>query len=671
MDKKRLIDKIVATLRLSVEADNSVNKYSCGEYSFDDFESYWDKLLSDKNAHEMEYHCLICPLCILGLAKSWEINEKAMNISNNINNEELAITAANFIENQNMQKMRHEYLWAAAENHSGGQGEALGVAIAGEGEQAALIECNAWVGNKELSIGKLELWGMQVEGTGTGVPITQPLKYLEDKLEGIFRVNSLFQAFNLDRRYINVDLKERVLKEANSLSLAIIMSIVNAACQRTDDPNVVYSADIRQDGKLEKVGMVSEKLRAARNYRIKQFVLSKENELDCSVEFLSDPNFQVLFFDSVEEVLQYFGVYPASFLAEPKVQVESHELKAEKHDKNKFHPLNLTPADESKEWHFILKRLEGQGIKKKVLEQLLPFFEDLCQAMYKEGTFSTVFFMGLPEKIHCILPYSGFEFVRRQPLLEFSGNLLDLISLINGRDLGFVIDYSGLLVSIRKVNAEILGRQDIGTLLMGANRQYAYMSLFSQSLIFFFPPSGRHLHIFFDGNLIGKYMNGRWRETDYVLMDRLLEQVSEKNHLSWPDVRKAARAAVSMAERGQGGIFAFVKDTKEISGKWEDRLETCWGLKMKPIHVSDLNEKDLINQAKDEGAVIIDRHGKIISCRAYIATDISESEKRMPGTSYRHKHARHFSEIVGVVTLVASRYGKVTVYERGEEIISL
>ena len=83
--------------------------------------------------------------------------------------------------------------------------------------------------------------------------------------------------------------------------------------------------------------------------------------------------------------------------------------------------------------------------------------------------------------------------------------------------------------------------------------------------------------------------------------------------------------------------------------------------------MEELNEEELINIAKDEGATIIDKHGNLIACHAYFSTKLDWK----PGMSSRHQHACHFSKIIKGIVIVASRYGTVTLYKNGEELIRI
>ncbi len=53
--------------------------------------------------------------------------------------------------------------------------------------------------------------------------------------------------------------------------------------------------------------------------------------------------------------------------------------------------------------------------------------------------------------------------------------------------------------------------------------------------------------------------------------------------MKWSALKKTARADVAMAERGQGGIFVFVRDAKDVANKFESRLESYWGLRLGDI----------------------------------------------------------------------------------------
>lgn len=309
MDKKKLIDKIINANHLAATLEASFHRQSCGEHSSDDFDSYWEGLLSEEEAQILEAHCLDCTFCIQGLAKAWEIHEKTEEIAEGISENDLNLAASRLLRRQKIYHGRIEK-WAAAAERKGRLGLAAGVAISSDGKKGALIECSAWVGNDNDTSPKLELLGRQVEGDSTGTSITGSLDYLEEKLENLFKTIPMLEPLHLNSRYISVDLKEKILSEANSLTLTIVMAVVNAIFRQKEAVSLAYSADLRQDGKLENVGKVKQKLKAARELGIREFILPKESEPDCPPEFLSDSEFKIIFFDNIAELFDHFGLFP-------------------------------------------------------------------------------------------------------------------------------------------------------------------------------------------------------------------------------------------------------------------------------------------------------------------------------------------------------------------------
>jgi predicted ATP-dependent protease len=95
-----------------------------------------------------------------------------------------------------------------------------------------------------------------------------------------------------------------------SLSLAIVISLINALYKGADVPLTIYSALVNPDGTLDPIKGITKKLLAAKEYGAKRFILSSENRRDVPQELLNDPDFEILFFENLDQVLRFLGVPP-------------------------------------------------------------------------------------------------------------------------------------------------------------------------------------------------------------------------------------------------------------------------------------------------------------------------------------------------------------------------
>lgn len=666
MKKKQFINKIKATLNKIPDTHDMTPPASCEKFSSDTLDQYWEGLLTPDDEQSLESHCINCEACLASLAEAMERHELTNQAADKINNDDLMASARRIIY-QTAEQNSDVLLWAAEPDRQGGQGEAFGVVVALEAGQASLMECNAWVGGKTQKKGKLELWGMQVEGTRQGVAVTRPLGYLEEKLEGIFRIHPTLRKFHLHRREINIDLKERVIREANSLSLAIVMAVINAVLQRKDPALSVYSADIRQDGKLEKVGKIAEKIAHARQANVSCMVLARENAADIPEDCQKDPNLNIVLADTIDELLTEFGIDPFAAAVQEKTppleQKTADIVTSRPPAASDSYPRNGT----HEEYDFLISGRDNPD----QLQQLLPLMEDLCQSRWIDEQFEIAFFRGLPEKIAPILPESAFELAQSQPVNAFLQGLPDLEAILGSGQAAIVLTPTDMVESIRKVNFDIGRRTDISPLLTGKNHRYACLSRMTGAMIFYFPPSGRHIHVFENGELIGKYLNGKWQPTPYDRLLATLDDCSTSHGINGNALKPICRAAISMAEHEMGALFLIARDWSQWAARIEYRLESLYGIRIRQQAIETMDVDELIQAGGQEGAVLVDQKGMLVSAGAYFQINWAQNRQFQTGRGLRHAVARLISSETNGIALVASRDGKITLIDNGEELIRI
>lgn len=658
MDRKDLVNKVLRAARTSVDIEYKHSNESCGIYSTDDFMNYWDDKIETEEKKSMESHCTECEFCKSGLEEAKSIAEQTDAIAGTISDEALIEAGRRYRE-----EARTERLWAAAVERPGRQGEALGIAIAGEGKAATIIECNAWVANTLEARGTLELWGIQVIETPNGLKTDRPLDSLEEKLMGLFRTVPLLRGFNLDRRYVNVDLKERRLKEAWSLSLAIVMSIINAIYQRKDDLLTVYSADVRQDGKLEKVGYVEHKVRAAKDKGVRRFILSSENRQDVPLSLLSAPDVEILFFDHLDELVRYFELSPIH-----RLECTPRETDRPSVPEKSVQP-KVPPQENEVEWGSLAQKAKASGVQPDFIDRFFPFLEDLCQRKPILGSLGCSFIIGDVDRVCRILPSSGLEPGHRKSIFEMGNRLFPLLDILHSHHLALALGYDGVFHSICRTSIDFSGNENLSPLHEGLQRKWATVSLLTESILFWVSPADRSVQMFDNGELIGKYLNGRWRETRYDAFKEVLIQGAQAVGISPHSAMKAACSALAVAEEGLGGMVVLGLDAAQYAALWESPLEVRAGLTFHPIPIDDLTSEEMTHFAKVGGAVLIDRMERMIAFGAFLYPTSWPSSRRSISLETRHAIARQFSEESGCLILVASRYGTVTLFDRGQELI--
>jgi len=186
---------------------------------------------------------------------------------------------------------------------------------------------------------------------GTVYQASPPCQFIENKLKELFSSSALFIPFRLFRRNINVELEhtseEGYFTEAKSLTLAAIVAILCALTGRKLEPPAVFSARVRQDGALPKVGHIPDKLKAVKDAGIRKVILSTENRRDVPLEYLNDKNLTVYFFSHIGEVLHHLGLFPDT-----------------SSDEDRSPPL-WEPAPRSEGWKFLMGLREKKASRKK------------------------------------------------------------------------------------------------------------------------------------------------------------------------------------------------------------------------------------------------------------------------------------------------------------------
>lgn len=200
-----------------------------------------------------------------------------------------------------------EMLWAAKGKPVGFNGTANGIAVSEAGNRAIIVKCHSYI-DKKISKGEIDICGVPVLKKPNGAEIRSPLDSLEEKLKGPIMAIPVFRDFELHKRYVNIDIGECHFTEAWSLSLTIIMSLINAINKRKEDPYTVYSANVISSGELEPVEKIVRKLQAAKNNGIKRFILSSKNKSDIPKELLNMPDFEILFFDDIYQVMDFLKI---------------------------------------------------------------------------------------------------------------------------------------------------------------------------------------------------------------------------------------------------------------------------------------------------------------------------------------------------------------------------
>ena len=421
--------------------------------------------------------------------------------------------------------MGRPMLFAAAPEErpepAGLEGQATGLLVCtNQGEKRANVaECFAWVGKSPTKQLQLELNGCNVDKRGD-IETTEAIdEYLYKKLIKIFENNYLLRALKLDHRMVVIDLTdEYIFEKADSLALAAVMAAVYAVTGYKEDLPTAYSAKLSINGRLLKVGKVPQKLETAKRHGIKRVVLPALNRKDCPENFLTDNNFQVLFFNNLSELFAEIGIaIPRQNLQkitnDQQPGFSSHPEPAPE----KKHPPTTNSNDTEtfcQAQESIIQRFLAFGLDKDFANRLLSLLSHLRHSQNESHPFSTVIFIGDAEEINHFLPSADLEIIREQTLEEIiqssDNGYHSLFSLANGKELGLVVIHDGTAVSLRRVNVATADRDDIAPLLMAECHHYATLSQLCNSLVIFFPSTSEQIYLFAAGRLFARYFRGFW-----------------------------------------------------------------------------------------------------------------------------------------------------------------
>lgn len=558
------------------------------------------------------------------------------------------------------------YKWAASAEIETRSAKALGAVVDPSKTIGALFECTAWVSTHEHDRPQFDIWCLEAVTLGDGSKTQGPLSLMEEKfLDGLFRMCPALNAYNLDRRYIKVDTSERIIEKADSLALTIIMAILLAFEKPGRVPPTLYSAGLEMDGTLKPVDGLAAKIEAGIQAGIGHFVFSTQDEPEVPAHFRQGRHFH--FFNHLQEVLEHFKLSGLSAQCQPKPRAAA----APPRTQHPAEPLAVqtpypTPSATTStgDLEAILRRIDPAAMPAADLKKQMAFFEQLCQTGGFKRNVCAAFLCGDAQRIADILPKAHFSFIESATPFALNANYHKMATLLDGRYIGAVIDAYGHITALCRTDIEPPRADAPDSLLSGIYHRYAGISRLTAAVVYFIPPYGNRLHIYYKGELVGKYANGRWQAANHGEVLAQLEKVATTRRISRKAIFKALKTALLMAEEEMGGAFAFLENPMAHADLWDSQLDNRFELTLKPLDFAALPEAEIAALAKVDGAMIIDHGGTIRACQVFFNTQIECTS----GQSIRNQYCKAFSQKAGALTIVASRLGEVNVYLEGESI---
>jgi len=391
--------------------------------------------------------------------------------------------------------------------------------------------------------------------------------------------------------------------------------------------------------------------------------MSEQNRKNCSESVLSDTDLSIRFFSRLEEALIFLGFYDT---------LEEIPSKEEKHIdiSSKKKEISYRMPSSVEGWRFVVDMAHEKGIDENLAIELCELAEDLCQMRQELKPVSTALVIGDPDKIANILPASALKVIGNCDILSMRKGLVTLSSIVNGLTMGFLFGTDGRVHSIRKVNIDLSGEFPVSRLVRGINRRYAILSKMTDAMIFFITSAGNRVKVFGNGVMVGRYINGDWEPTDFDAFEEVLMKVAEDKGILPEMIEKVGRTAVKMSDLNEGGIFVFFDDLKKIRDRYNDSLKRL-SIDIDIDSIRDLTDDELINFAKEDGAVLIDNKGNLHTFMAFLnpkRQDITDYEM---GIGTRHFNARALSKDIGCACIVISQDGIITVYCDGDRLYQI
>ncbi len=255
----------------------------------------------------------------------------------------------------------------------------------------------------------------------------------------------------------------------------------------------------------------------------------------------------------------------------------------------------------------------------------------IAQMHNEEQPLSTAFVVGNPAKIARVLPECMLQLRQYDHIRRMRRAVTTLARIVNGQVLAYAVDTHGFVRGIHRLGIQL---EDSANELTGAHyRRHAAISRQCDAVVFSIPPGGRQVRVFADGQLAGRYANGVWLAESTAHIDAALATLAESKSYDLELMRRLLRCAFRMSERNQGAIF-MVGDADAILAR-SDRpvIQDMATLVTAPL--DNLADEEIINFAKQDGAMVIDAEGNLLQRHGAAAprrlhTCAGESRYRRP-----------------------------------------
>ncbi len=291
----------------------------------------------------------------------------------------------------------------------------------------------------------------------------------------------------------------------------------------------------------------------------------------------------------------------------------------------------------------------------------------IAQMHNEEQPLSTAFIVGNPAKIARVLPEGVLQLRQYDHIRRMRRAVTTLARIVNGQVLAYSVDTHGFVRGIHRLGLPL---EESSNDLTGAHyRRHTTISRTCDAVVFSIPPGGRQVRVFSDGQLTGRYANGAWLAESTAHIDAAIAGLAETRNYSLELLRRLLRCAFRMSERNQGAIF-MIGDADAILAR-SDRPVIQEMATFVSAPLSSLMDEEIINFAKQDGAMVIDTDGMLRSAMIFLRPAASTRAQVSPGTGARHSSAAKMSAETNSVAITISQDGPIAVFSNGERVLSL
>jgi long-chain acyl-CoA synthetase len=291
----------------------------------------------------------------------------------------------------------------------------------------------------------------------------------------------------------------------------------------------------------------------------------------------------------------------------------------------------------------------------------------VAQMASEEKSLSTTLIVGELIQIAGVLPPSNFQLLGHEHIGRMRHILVTMAKIVDGQVLGYVVDKYGYVRGVHRLQVTL---HEQPSLLLGSQLgHYATISRQCDAVVFFVPPKGRQVRVFANGNLVGRYANGDWSPEDLSRVDEMVAQLVKQKGYQRALVERILRCAYQMSGENLGAIF-LLGDAGFVL-QHADASEIRSFAAFDTVDIDQLTDREVINFAKQDGAVVIDVHGRIRACMVQLRPRANTEAEIGPGKGARHSSAAKMSAEAGCLAVTVSQDGPITLYDGGRRILSL